>query len=87
MENLGLLLLLSPGKPRHWRRKWSQGVMQSPAEPGIISGVLSTPELAHSLPAPGRGGAEAMSREETRRAEQEVSALAWPARTAVGASG
>lgn len=63
----------------------ARGVDAKPSRAWDHQRVLSTPELAHSLPAPGRGGTEAVSGEETRRAQQEVSAPAWPARMAVGA--
>lgn len=78
VENLELLQL-SPGKPRHWQRKWGgegrgSSVDAKPSRAWDRWRLLSTPELAHSLPAPGSGGTEAMSGEEARRAEQEVSA-------------
>lgn len=61
VENLELLFL-SSGNRGTGGESGVRGVMQSPAEPGIISGVLSTPELARSLPARGMG--------ELRRSEQ-----------------
>lgn len=86
VENLELLLL-SPGKPRHWRRKWGQGG-GCKAQQSLGSSAGAEHTRAGPLPpSPRPGGTEAVSGEETRRAEQEVSAPAWPARAAVGAAG